>query len=338
MENTYSFIGDCIRVDNRFVDFSGWEHPANSHEMPAIYTVNWLDDVVWYAGDKSWTGDTLSWDKIMPYGSDGPCYKRMWVGQTETWCALMKKSADYGIGIYNPGADVYSTMGDTDGLTKDATASESSYISPLETIQIVSFEPIEYSYLLAAGSVNEIRSAFRENKDFAANDMLQRSHVMRVFKADYSTLDFTKPENVEAFQEPLFDAMAEYDEKIGAVRLVSTTGIDPYLTLIYDNSTVKLSADNLKTLRLTYLVPTTNSRRQYDGEVFLCSGDRTAGDTEAGISKWIPEIVCDGQWHTLEIDLTASFWKGEIHSIRLDFFNECAAGDVMYVKCISLAP
>ena len=340
MENTYSFTGDCIMVDNRFVDFSCWEHPINEQEIPAIYFVSWLGDFVWYSGDKSWSNDTLSWDSDLPFwdGAADRCWKRMAVRQTETWCAWMNRGTDYGVGIYVPGADLFSAGRDDYNGTKDSSAGNTNYVAPLERIQIVSFEPIGYSYLLTAGSVDTIRSTFQKNKDLIKNEMLDRSNLLRILMADYTTLDFTRPENVEAFRDPLFDAVAEYDKQICAVKLVSTTGIDPYLSLIYDNSTVKLSADELKTLRMTYMIPTTNSQRQYDGEVFLCSGDRAAGNTEAGISKGIPGLVGDGKWHTIEIDLSAGFWKGDIHSIRLDFFNECAAGDMMYVKNISLAP
>ena len=42
MENTYAFDGDVVRVDNRFVDFSGWEHPKNGQEVPAFYTISLL--------------------------------------------------------------------------------------------------------------------------------------------------------------------------------------------------------------------------------------------------------------------------------------------------------
>ena len=336
MENSYSFVGDCLRVDNRHMDFSGLLPAVTGGEIPAIYTVNWFDDVVWYSGDKSWTGDTLSWDKIMDYGSDGICWKRMQVGQTETWCALMKKSADYGLGIYVPGADVYSPMGDLIGETKDAMAAESSYLGAVEDIPLGNFEAIEYSYLLATGSVSTIRSAFQKNKDLIKNEILERSNLHRRYIADYTSLDFTVSLSVETFREPRFDAVADFDTNVGTVRLTATTGIDPYLTLVYDDSTVKLSADKYKKARLTYMIPTTNSRQSYWGELFLCSGKWT--ETEAGISKEIPEMKADGQWHTIEIDLTASFWSGDIHSIRLDFFNECEAGDVMYIKNISLVP
>ena len=166
--------------------------------------------------------------------------------------------------------------------------------------------------------------------------MLERSNLMRDYVTDYTSLDFTSPQSVYAFTDPIFDAEADFDQNVGTVRLTATTGFDPYLMLVYDNSTVKLSADKYKKARLTYMIPTTNGRQSYWGELFLCSGKWT--ETEAGISKEIPEMKADGQWHTVEVDLTASFWAGDIHGIRLDFFNECEAGDVMYIKNISLVP
>ena len=52
---------------------------------------------------------------------------------------------------------------------------------------------------------------------------------------------------------------------------------------------------------------------------------------------WISGLIADGQYHTLEIDLTKSpYWNGEIHQIRFDFINASAVGDVIYIKSISL--
>ena len=59
MENTYSLDSDHIRVDNRFVDFSGWEHRYCHQELPAFYTISYLDTFTWYGGSEGWTGGEL---------------------------------------------------------------------------------------------------------------------------------------------------------------------------------------------------------------------------------------------------------------------------------------
>ena len=104
------------------------------------------------------------------------------------------------------------------------------------------------------------------------------------------------------------------DRKVNAKSLLGVLSLG-----IAKGMTVKLSAEEYKTLLLTYMIPETTAREYYTGELFLCAGERTL--TEAGISKWIPELPADGAWHTISIDLAADFWHGDIHSIRLDFFN-----------------
>ncbi|MBQ8401473.1 MAG: hypothetical protein IJX14_06040, partial [Clostridia bacterium] len=98
MENTYTLQEDVIRVDNRFVDFSGWEHPAAGQELPAFYAISYLNRFVWYDGASPWTGDTLSvrddlrfWgDPDFRNDSDFPVKH----SNTETWCAWVKTPED----------------------------------------------------------------------------------------------------------------------------------------------------------------------------------------------------------------------------------------------------
>jgi hypothetical protein len=48
-------------------------------------------------------------------------------------------------------------------------------------------------------------------------------------------------------------------------------------------------------------------------------------------------LIADGEYHTAEVDLSgAAFWKGDIHSIRIDYMDQCQVGDVMYVKSFAL--
>ncbi|MBQ2881264.1 MAG: hypothetical protein IJE40_03250, partial [Clostridia bacterium] len=59
MENIYTVYDVCIRVENRFVDFTCWSHPAKDQELPAFYTVSYLDTFTYYNGMKPWMEDDL---------------------------------------------------------------------------------------------------------------------------------------------------------------------------------------------------------------------------------------------------------------------------------------
>jgi hypothetical protein len=60
MENVYILDDEFVRVDNRFVDFSSMNHRYVHQELPAFYTVSYLDNFTYYAGTKPWTNDKLT--------------------------------------------------------------------------------------------------------------------------------------------------------------------------------------------------------------------------------------------------------------------------------------
>ena len=60
--------------------------------------------------------------------------------------------------------------------SKDSLNSATNYVAPCINREIVTFEPIEFSYLIAVGSVAEIRETFRERRDFAANESLHEHY------------------------------------------------------------------------------------------------------------------------------------------------------------------
>ena len=191
MENWYIIEDDYIKVDNRFVDFSGWEHGCKSQELPAFYTVSYLDSFVWYDGIKSWTGDDLTWRHELRFWGDsqyaGECSFRIKEGNSETWCAWISTEDNYGIGVYTPNIDRFSagryqyieTLGVSTGTlgSKDPAANPTNYVAPWKQIEFISYVPLEYSYIIAAGSVDEIRATFTENKDLIDNASLSENSI-----------------------------------------------------------------------------------------------------------------------------------------------------------------
>ena len=168
MENTYYICEDHIKVDNRFVDYSGWEHIKRGQELPALYTVSYLDKFVFYDGTESWTDGELTKKSDLPFW--GPyvdqCTFVFGEANSERWCAWISDEINYGIGIYVPNVEqVCAGRYEYDG-SKDARSNSTNYVSPGSKLKIISFKPIEYSYMIACGSVNEIRSTFKANKDF----------------------------------------------------------------------------------------------------------------------------------------------------------------------------
>ena len=341
MENKYEVKGEYIQVYNRFIDFSGYEHPTLDQELPAVYTVNCLDTFVWYDGGKPWTGDALStitdWSDINPATNKSSHYIQYKTPNTETWCALIDSETQYGLGIYVPNTDLVLTMRYLSGQKgyKSEKGDPCSYMSPLARIAFKSFEPIEYSYLLAAGTVEQIRETFTENRDFTANEGLNIKNETRAPYVEENvdvTVDFSVQGGLSAINYPRSTEYT-FDETEQALALKAVDA-DPNVTLVFDFGGQQIFAKNYGVIEIAYMIPTTNADSSYETQLFLCSGDIAAPTAEVAVTD---TLIADGQYHTLQISVRdLDFWSGMIHMIRFDYFSSPTAGDVVYVKALRL--
>ena len=352
MENTYTLYEDRVQVDNRFVDFSGWTHRYASQELPAFYTVAYLNCFSLYNGTKPWTGDTLSYrDDLNFWGSSayhGDCSFGLRESNTETWCAWTNKRGSFGVGLYVPNVDSFLAGRFLEGNSKSALDNACNYVAPLKTMILTAFEPLEYSYLIATGSLDDIRATFTANKDFAANTYLNQysrpgrisddaivyneykyGQTIQVADPISDHLDLTKEVNCKHISSTHCAEVYFSTEEQAAI--LKVTGGDPYVSTSYADL---LSADNYKTFKIEYMIPTTNSSTDYRCDVFFCAGDIGAPTGNCVQRK---DLIADGEYHILEIDLSnMANWKGNIHQIRFDFFDGAATDDIMYVKSIVL--
>ena len=338
MENTYTLYEDRVQVDNRFTDYSGWEHPFSGQELPAFYTVSYLDTFVWYNGEDSWTGDALSSKNDLPFWGDhaGQCTFALREKNTETWCAWINGSDDYGLGVYAPNIDQLKAGRYMFDGSKSDMAESTGYVAPVNILKMVSFKPIEYSYLLTAGSTATIRETFTKYKDFTDNKALHENYQstrLPSVDGDITKLDFTAGKNLSLLTN-LADTTVLFDETAGAVKLTAGSFGDVNVTVPYGSNPAPLAAADYTTLKIEYMIPTENAMSSYQSDIFLCAGEISAPDGNARIRV---NLIKDGQYHVLEVDLSKNaYWKGDIHLIRFDYFDNSQAGDVMFVKSINL--
>jgi hypothetical protein len=338
MENTYTLYEDRVQVDNRFTDYSGWEHPFAGQELPAFYTVSYLDTFVWYNGEDSWTGDALSSKNDLPFWGDhaGQCTFILREKNTETWCAWVNGSDDYGLGVYAPAIDQLKAGRYMFDGSKSDMAESTGYVAPVNILKMVSFKPIEYSYLLTAGSTAEIRKTFTAYKDFTDNKTLHENYQssrLPSVDGDITKLDFSEGKNLALLTNPV-DTTILYDEAAGAVKLTAGSFGDVNVTVPYGSNPAPLAAADYTTLKIEYMIPTENAMSSYQSDIFLCAGEISAPDGNARIRVG---LIADGEYHTLEVKLAGNaYWKGNIHMIRFDYFDNSSAGDVMFVKSINL--
>ena len=358
MENIYTGYSDRIQVDNRFVDFSGWTHRYAHQELPAFYTVSYLSRFTLYNGTKPWTNDTMSYRDDLNFWGDSTYYNDCTFlikkSNTETWCAWTSPAENFGIGLYVPNVDSMLAGRHAFNNSPNSTNGACNYVAPVNTIILTSFEALEYSYLISTGSVEEIRATFKENKDFATNETLHKNYQSRrvpdstVAKNENSYADMDK-DPAGGTPIPEISASLDLTQKANTALVISSSntsigfseaegameltvkGADPHVTIVYDGA---ISANTYKTIEITYMIPTSNSNGNNVTDLFLCAGNVTNPDANASVRV---QHTADGQYHTLVIDLSdKSFWQGDIHKIRLDYMDSCAAGDKIYIKNITL--
>lgn len=338
MENTYTVNDDTIRVDNRFVDFSGWSHPYTHQELPAFYTVSYLNRFTWYNGTSSWTDAELSYRDDLQFWGDAnyaeDCRFYVKNGNTETWCSWTSSKDGFGVGLYVPNVDLLYAGKFSYNGSKDPANSATNYVAPLNNIKMVSYTPIEYSYLITTGTVPQIRQTFKENRDFASNESLHKNYVsMRVDEIDYTALDFSI-EGCRTAVSAANHTTLTYSASEKALQIKAVSGNDPQVFIDYTKSSPVLYAADYKTIEIDYMIPSSNSKSSYVTDLFLCTGNKTSPD---GSERTRASLIKDGQYHTLTVNVgKLSFWSGKINKIRFDYFDDCSAGDVMYVKAIRL--
>lgn len=339
MENKYILEEDYIRIDNRFVDFSGWEHPYKGQELPALYTVSYLDTFFWYGGKAPWTGDAISSKSDLHFWGDakyiGECMFPIYENNTETWCAWVNTNENFGMGLYVPNVDRLKAGRYEYNGSKDADNNATNYVAPYNTMKLVSFEALEYSYLLTTGSIEEIREIFTENKDFATNESLHKNYVssrLPDLSVDMSDIDLTVEANGSVFTAPN-NASVSYDATEEATKL-TVDGSDPYLYLNFVLSEKECFAEDYERVDIVYMVPTSNSASANFSRLFTCTGEQANATGSMSIGG---KLVVDGQYHTVSYNVSSyNFWTGKINQLRLDFFESAEKGDVMYVKSIKL--
>ncbi len=339
MENTYTVYSDRIVVDNRFVDFSGWEHRFAHQELPAFYTVSYLDRFSYYNGVSPWSGgDLISHDNLPFCGGEekAQCYFKLLSSNTETWCAWTNAESGFGIGLYVPGADLLLAGRFGDGSSKNPKDNSCSYVAPVNTFMIKSFVPIEYSYMMTTGSIEEIRNVFYDNRDFAENEFLSSEYSRDIRLPDvdvsYENINFATAEH-NKYLLPMNSSAMKFNSDHNAVELIIDGG-DPQVKILYGNSEKELLAENFGKIVIEYMIPASNLSSENRGEMFLCTGDTLNAETGKSVNFF---YTADGAYHTLEIDISElEFWSGKINAIRFDFFNSGEIGDKIFIKSIRL--
>lgn len=153
MEARITMTGDIahIRYTLRNTGEGATDHPAAHQELPAVFADFDLPYMVYYGGEKPWTGDTLT--RVVP-GWPNEEHTR-----TEEWGAYAD-STGWGIGVYTPGTPLctaYRFPGDGVGGPDGGAC---SYFAPVRTFAVLKDMTFRYDVYLSEGKVGDMRAAF----------------------------------------------------------------------------------------------------------------------------------------------------------------------------------
>ncbi|MDR3313208.1 MAG: hypothetical protein LBS96_01980 [Oscillospiraceae bacterium] len=164
MENTYTLQDGVLTVENRFVDFSGLTHPARHQEMPAFYVVSALGTFNFYDGAQPWQNAALTQKSDLPFWGGGvaDCYFDLNPANTETWCAWTAGTQPdaFGCGVFNPAAEILLAGRAGTSGSADPNSDATNYFAALRTLQLQSYQALEYSYCITAGTLEQMRAKF----------------------------------------------------------------------------------------------------------------------------------------------------------------------------------
>ncbi len=154
---------------------------------------------------------------------------------------------------------------------------------------------------------------------------------------DYTNIDFTKPESMDAITAENRSSAALVSD--GVQLVVSDTGAthdmtDPSIHIGYGNSLTALSAEDYDYLEITYKVSPENSNYANRLQVFVCAGNVTSPTADCQVMS---VLKTDGEFQTLKIKLSGfAWWTGSINMLRIDFFDYALGGDSMVISSIKL--
>lgn len=284
------------RLDNHRPDRT--QYPAQNQELPAVYTIGTLHRLFTYDGDKPFENGPLR-----QVHNDGPPWTD-WKA-TENWAALVDDRG-FGVGVIHPG--VYAFIGgfhgkpNTGGPKDDPTG----YIAPTR-LEILDHNIVyEYSYILAVGTLAEIRAVAAENRirDARPDDRFAQD------RRHWTYIGAT-------------DAGFPIDGKLR----VRPGRSDPQM--IGPERRWEASTMPKLHIRATY-------RRPAHADVFWRAvGDPGfSADRRAGF-----DAIPDGRPHTYEVDLSASpAYRGIIAGLRFDPTSAGTDGEEIDIAFISWKP
>jgi hypothetical protein len=151
MEEWITLDGEVAHLRFKFTYTGAVDHPPHHQELPAVFMDFALTNLVFYRGDRPWTGAPLT--RVVPG----------WPNQQERidepWAAYVNDH-DWGLGVFVPGVreiTCYRHPGEA-----GPKGGGCSYFAPIRTLAITNGFTFDYDVYLAIGEVNDMRTRFQQ--------------------------------------------------------------------------------------------------------------------------------------------------------------------------------
>lgn len=149
MEEWITLSDNIARIRFRFTYKGTDVHPPTHQELPAVFVDFALTDLVYYKGDKPWTGDALSKDR--------PGWPNEGRKTSEHWAGFVGEDGR-GVGVLFPGTEKVTTYRHPGPAGPKGGGC--SYFAPIRTMSITPGFVFDYSVYLTIGTAEEMRSRF----------------------------------------------------------------------------------------------------------------------------------------------------------------------------------
>jgi List-Bact-rpt repeat protein len=272
------------RTDNR------WNVLSRDQELPAVYPIANLPQVVSYTGSQPFTGEPTS-----DIPEDTTSFWSAWT-TLESWGACANASG-FGVGVYTPGRTRF--IGGLAGSPSGNSRSSSTcYLSPLEVAPLDKTSTYEYDYWLTVGTIDQIRqevyglhqSIPPPPTGFPAGDFQVWN-----FNADGDFGGWTPTSNIAS------------SSVSGGAFNATSTGADPYM---HSAGIEKPAADNKVVVRLRNGTPSATAQL-----FFTTAADSAWSGSKSKRITTLPNS--DFTTYTFDMS-TVPGWTGTITDLRLD--------------------
>ena len=159
MESTYRLEGKAVAVDFSIYDFSGYAARKTQQEAPAVYFIEPLNSFAYSANGK------FSYENDLEFWGDPEHADEYYWNTDDGISGFFCGEGGFGAGVYSPEtskikAGVFLREKESTLGSDPSKCGPTSYIAPIKEQKFQSFKTIGYSFMLAAGSAEEVKEVF----------------------------------------------------------------------------------------------------------------------------------------------------------------------------------